>query len=343
MESIRVGVATDESAPHWEIYLQAVAAADGVEKVSIAGAAGPAAAQASSILGPKMEGSYASVGEMLERLRPHAALVTMEGRNAPEAIRAALSAGCHVMAEKPACTRAEDFEPLVRLAERSDRHLMLALATRLHPWIQQARDLVRQGRLGTLYGASFRFLADQTRLTTPEYQGSWFASKTRAGGGQLLWLGIHYIDLAQYISGQTIRKVAGLAGNVGGQPMDVEDSAAVALEFDGGLMGTLQCGYYLDKGYSCQLMFWGSEGRLSMDMLEGHSLEWYSKAEGVKQFPLESGVIPSLYPRFVQAGVDVARGVAAPFITGAEALEVLKAVFAVYRSSETGRTQTLSS
>ncbi len=340
METLRLGVVADESAPHWEIYLQAVAAARGVGKVSIAGVVGEAADQASSILGAQLEGMYATAGEMLERHRPSLALVTMEGKNAPDAIRAALAAGCHVMAEKPACTKAEDFEPLVRLAESGGRHLMLALATRLHPWIQKARDLVRQGSLGTLYGASFRFLADQTRLTAPEYQRSWFAFKARAGGGHLLWLGIHYIDLAQYISGQTIRKVAGLAGNVGGQPMDVEDSAVVALEFDGGLMATLQSGYYLDKGYSCQLFFWGSEGRLSMDLLEGKSLEWYSNGGGVTQFPAESA---SLYPRFVQAGVDAALGVAAPFITGADALQVLKAVFAVYRSSETGRTQALAS
>src|SRR6266446_6244773 len=101
------------------------------------------------------------------------------------------------------------------------------------------------------------FDAFQTRLKQPEYQRARYASKSRAGGGHLMWLGIHYLDLIQYISGDRIRQVTGFARNVGGTPIDVEDAAVVALQFAGGSVGTLHSGYYLDRGYHTRIMVWG--------------------------------------------------------------------------------------
>ncbi len=47
----------------------------------------------------------------------------------------------------------------------------------------------------------------------------------------LTWLGIHWLDLAMYVTGSRITHVAGFSGNVGGQPIDTEDSAAISLRF----------------------------------------------------------------------------------------------------------------
>src|SRR5260370_1397819 len=73
------------------------------------------------------------------------------------------------------------------------------------PAAMKARELIQSGMLGKLYGVDMYTIADQTRLKNPEYQRAWYASKSRAGGGHLMWLGIHYLDLIQYISGDRIR------------------------------------------------------------------------------------------------------------------------------------------
>src|SRR5690606_31388909 len=82
------------------------------------------------ILGSKLTGTYESPRTLLEQERPAMVLVTMEARLAPPVIDAALDAGCHVFAEKPACVNVEDFTALVRKADSKHRHLMLALANR---------------------------------------------------------------------------------------------------------------------------------------------------------------------------------------------------------------------
>ena len=86
---------------------------------------------------------------------------------------------------------------------------------------------------------------------------SWFASRAQAGGGFLIWLGIHWLDLVPFISGDRIRQVCGFARNVGGQPIEVEDAAVLALQFDKGMVGTMHSGYYLDRGDHNHCKIWG--------------------------------------------------------------------------------------
>src|SRR5690606_3796107 len=126
------------------------------------------------------------------------------------------------------------------------------------------------------------------------YQQSWFADRARAGGGHLAWLGIHWLDLAMFISGSDIAGVCGFTGIVGGQPLRAEDAAALALRFDNGALGTMVSGYFTDKGYHSHLKLWGSGGWLDYgEWLAGERsptpLVWQSHApehrtEGIARF-----------------------------------------------------------
>ena len=122
-----------------------------------------------------------------------------------------------------------------------------------------------------------------TRRGSPssDYQRSWFASRERAGGGHLIWLGIHYVDLIQFITGEQIVEVSAQTANVGGQPVNIEDSAAVSFRLSGGAVGTLQSAYYLDRGYHNGITVWGSDGWLRFDP-SGDSIEWYRRGGETK-------------------------------------------------------------
>ncbi len=182
-------------------------------------------------------------------------------------------------------------------------------------------------------------IADQARLTKPAYHKSWTAQKSRAGGGHLIWLGIHWLDLAAYITNSKIIQVAGFTGNVGGQPIDTEDSAAIALKFANGTFGTLQSGYYIDRGKHLFLKVWGSHGWLELhhDRPEA-PLEWQINGGPVQRYPptQQAGYTP-----WVQHVVRVAMGMEAPVLTTEESLHALQVVFAGYKAAETGRTQTV--
>ena len=98
-----------------------------------------ALAAARKALGQKLTSFEKDHARALAEYKPGVmALVTLEAVQAPPVIQAALEANCYVLAEKPSCVRSEDFEPLVRLADRQHRQLMLALAHRRRGTIQAA-------------------------------------------------------------------------------------------------------------------------------------------------------------------------------------------------------------
>jgi len=341
---IPVAILTHAAGPHLDAYLAGLAASSEVGEVSIADPSGATFAAAQKVLGPKLKVTGKDVAAVLREAKPKMALVTMEAVLAPPAIDAALEHGCHVMAEKPACVRAADFEPLVRKAEGKHLHLMLALANRLRPEVREARRLVSEGRLGKLYGAELHLIADQTRLKSESYRKTWFAQKARAGGGHLIWLGIHWLDLAMFVTGTGIEAVAGFSGNVGGQPMDVEDSNAAALRFSNGMFGTMTSGYYLDRGYHQHLKLWGEKGWLEVRQQNEIMLKWYSTAEpkvsGVQNYTPPNE--PTGYTPWVHACVRAAAGLQDPPVTGREGLRVLDAIYAFYEAAKLGQTKSVA-
>lgn len=341
---IPVAILTHAGGPHLDAYLTALAQCPEVDSVAIADAGGTTFAAAKKTLGDKLKLTSRDAASVLKEFKPKLALVTMEAVLAPPAIDAALEHGCHVYAEKPACVRASDFEPLVRKAEMKHLHLMLAFANRITPASQAAREIIRGGQLGKLYGVEIHLVADQTRLKSEGFRKSWLGQKARAGGGHFTWLGIHWLDLAMFITGANVEQVAGFSGVVGGQPMDVEDSNAVALRFDNGMFGTMTSGYYLDRGYHQHLKVWGANGWLWLCEQIDAPLKWQitagaGKTAGVQSFTKPNE--PKGYTPFVRAAVRAAAGIEEPPVTPRECLRVLDAIYAFYDAAQTGQTKSI--
>lgn len=338
-EKISVALMTHADGAHVSAYITALAASDVCESVVLSDPDGRWDAEAKRKLGDRLKAVYRNHEQMLAREQPTLALITYEARLAPQIILHALRANCHVFAEKPSCVRVADFEPLVREADSRHRHLMLALANRLNPEAMHARRLIARGEIGKVYGLEMHLVADQTRLTRKSYQQQWFTQKARAGGGHLIWLGIHWLDLAMHVTDASITSVSGFTANVGGQPIDVEDSAAAALQFDDGFLGTVTSGYYLDKGYHSHIKIWGSKGWLHLAAMRERPLHWSTTkgpASGkIQEFTQSKD--PRGYTPYVHAALRAAAGLADPPISNAHSLRALKTVFAIYDSAESGK------
>jgi len=295
---------------------------------------------AKPVLGDKLTRSYTNITKLLEHERPKLCMVSMEARHAPTVIEAALDHGSHVFAEKPACTKPAQFRRLANLADSKHLHLMLALANRTNPETVAAARMIRQGQLGQLYGLDMHVIADQTRLRSKSYQSQWYADKDRAGGGHLAWLGIHWLDLAMMITGTRIESVAGFTTNIGGQPIQVEDSATATLRFSNRMLGTLTSGYYLDKGYHTQIRIWGEKGWLNIDSVGSSKLTWYlssgSRAGEIQSF--QGAVEPRGYSPFVDAVITAIARDTQPPIDTADSLHAIQCVYNIYRSATTGKT-----
>ncbi len=339
-----VALFTHADGPHLPGYIDALAKTTEVGKVYLCDPDGSTEETVRNGVGAKFAAAYKTPAELFQSNKPLVAVFAMEAVLAPPAIQAALDAGCHVLAEKPASIRPADFVPLVATANAGKQQLMLALTNRLEPVVLEARRIIQAGEIGKIYGMELHTIADQTRVKSAGYQKSWMSQKCRAGGGHLTWLGIHWLDLAMYLTGSRITHVAGFAGVVGGEPIDTEDSAAMSLRFDNGTFGTLTSGYYLDRGKHLFAKIWGSQGWLELNYGTGNPLEWYTikgpQPETHRYTPSQPA---SSLHGMLRHLIRTASGKESPVLTPDDSLYVLQTIFAAYQAAESGHTQHVAS
>ena len=171
--SLTVCFCTHEGGPHVQSYLDAMRDTAEVKQVALSDPTGHWVQAARKTLGDRLTSVHTDAEAMLAELRPNCAVIAYEAALAPPVVRAALEAGCHVLAEKPACVSIEDMDELVALAAKQQRQLMLAFANRVRPEVQKARELVTGGVLGDIFGLEMHTIADQKRLTAPAYWERW--------------------------------------------------------------------------------------------------------------------------------------------------------------------------
>jgi predicted dehydrogenase len=119
---------------------------------------------------------------------------TWNSEHAPVTI-AALKAGKHVMCEKPMATNVEDAKAMLEAAKESGKHLQIGFVRRFGNDAEVLKDLIENGFFGDIYYAKASYLR---RNGNPE---GWFGDKSRSGGGPLVDLGVHVIDLVRYLEG----------------------------------------------------------------------------------------------------------------------------------------------
>ena len=202
------------------------------------------------------------------------------------------------------------------------------------------QGVIAEGAIGKIYGLEMHLVADQTRLTNKSYQAQWYTRKKRAGGGHLVWLGIHWLDLAQFVTGAEITEVAGFIANVGGQPIDIEDSATATLRFDNGALGTMTSGYYLKRGYHSHIKIWGSEGWLHLQQMLDKPLHWVSQkgAQAGKVQEWKGNRQPRGYTPYVRACIEACANDTDPPINNADSLRAIKVVYSIYEAAGKGKT-----
>ena len=238
----------------------------------------------------------------------------------------ALNHGLHVFCEKPDAVNVEEALKMKAAAEANDRVLMVMRNNRYAPESQYLKKYIEDGNMGEIYAGRCGW---QRRRGIPG-KGGWFTTKAQSGGGPLIDLGVHMIDLAMYlmgnprpvsVSGATFCKFADNDASADsanaefGEAMadgtfDVEDLAMGFIRFENGAVLQVE-------------VSWASNVEEEKNFVElrgtkaGFKWEWGK----IKVFGEKDGVLINEEPKFVpQQGVNM-----------------IKILRAMYESAQTGR------
>jgi predicted dehydrogenase len=162
--------------------------------------------------------------ELLARADIDAVIVATPQDSHVEIARAAISAGIHVLVEKPAARHVDELLGLPQLAAEHDVRVRVGFNLRYHRAFQQARRLVDSGILGPLLFVRARY-GHGGRLGLAS---EWRAQPQRSGGGELIDQGVHLIDLARWFLGEFV-EVNGFAHTYFWD-MPVDDNAFMVLK-----------------------------------------------------------------------------------------------------------------
>jgi 1,5-anhydro-D-fructose reductase (1,5-anhydro-D-mannitol-forming) len=197
---------------------------------------------------------YQSIEELVANPAIDAVYITSaNGSHAADTI-AALSAGKHVLVEKPIAARVEEGVAMLAEAKRTRLVLNVGHMLRHSRALQHARRLVQSGAIGKVRLATAIFgyeIAGTAR--------KWADDPVVAGGGALIDAGIHAIDAIRFVTGQSVTNQAAICVPA---PPRVETNAAVSLELDGG--ATAAISVCSDSDYMTELVIVGTAGRVTV-------------------------------------------------------------------------------
>ncbi len=201
---------------------------------------------------------------------------------------AALDAGKHVLCEKPLANTLREAEAMAAAATRAQARgvrSMIGFNYRRVPALALARELIAGGQVGEIRHVRAAYLQDW--LTDPAFPLTWRLQKEHAGSGALGDLGAHIVDLAQYLTGQLIAGVSGVAatfvperpvpGTTGAHgPVTVDDAVAFTGRLESGALASFEATRFAaGRKNALRIEVNGSRGSLAFDLERLNELEFF--------------------------------------------------------------------
>lgn len=264
---------------------------------------------------------------------------------------AALNAGKHVLTEKPDAINVEEVTKMKNAADKSGKVLMAIRNNRFMLPSVYAKKAIDRGDFGEIYAGRCGWIR---RRGIPG-KGGWFTTKAQSGGGPLIDLGVHMIDLAMYMMGNPTpvsvtgsiynkfadnkadadSKEAKFGDTNANGTFDVEDLAIGFIKFDNG--ASLQIEFSWASNIERESKFLelrGSKAGLKMDNDE---LSIFGERDGAlydehpmfRGFAGHAGAIRHFY--------DVVLYGAEPIFVPQQGVNMIKILSAIYESAKTGK------
>lgn len=292
----------------------------------------------------KIPKAFDDYRRLLELDDVHAVSVCTPPAVHAEATLAALAAGKHVICEKPMALNARQARAMVKAAKKARRVLAIDFQTRFAPDARFLKQLITEGELGDIYFARAVY---NRRRGIPAW--GVFHSKQHSGGGALMDIGVHFLDLALWLMGHpkpvsvlgaTYNKfgnredVYNRWGKWNTKEFDVDDFAVATIKLQNDATLTIECSWALNIEKDQQaLQLCGDRGGADLYPLKIYKDRGIGLVDWIPQGIQES---KSNHALCIADFVKAIREERPPLVRGEHGLLVAELIDAVYESARTG-------
>ena len=300
--------------------------------------------------------AYSSVEELLANCKPdYVDVCTWPSAHVPVAL-AAINAGCHVMCEKPTCHNLEDAIALKKAVDEKGVKFMLAVPLRYRKDVAYARKLVDEGVLGDVYYGKTAYVRQRG------LPGGWFACSKYSGGGPVIDIGVHRIDLAWYMMGcpkpvsvmaTAVYKIGDYlsetkeeivsdvvsennawgGGQVDDYKFDVEDSASGVIRFENGAQLIFETAWSFNGPENCSTQIAGDKAGITLEPFKIYK----DNGKSVIEESIEGDFKSDIFVNEIDHFIDCIRNDKTPSSDVNQALQLQMMLMGIYESAKTGR------
>jgi predicted dehydrogenase len=247
--------------------MQAIVEADIADVVAIADPSPEMAAEAQKLApGAKI---VAGLDEILDANVDGLVIATPSAMHAEQSIRA-LSRGIAVFCQKPLGRNAAEAQSVIDAARKADSLIGVDFSYRFTQGMQRIAEIMCAGELGHIFAVDLVF----HNAYGPDK--AWFYDPAQSGGGSVMDLGVHLVDLALWVMGfpevtSVTSKLFAGGELLGPAPDQVEDYAIATLQLRSGTAVRLACSWRLQAGRDAIISaaFYGTQGGAALHNVNG--------------------------------------------------------------------------
>ena len=276
---------------------------------------------------------YTSMDELLAQSDIDAVYIATPVFTHKEQVFAAAKAGKHILLEKPMGLTAAEGEEMRRFCEECGVKLGVGFMMRFHGAHEEIRRLLAAGELGEVVTAYAKF-----NCLSPVSDKKWRQTKAFSGGGTMMDMGIHCIDLLQFMTTMNATAVTAFCGNQIFRYPDTEDGATAILRMPNGAFFTVEANFNVpDTIGGCRFEIYGTKGCITAEGTLGQT------ETGTARITTESGTraivydTKNMYTKEIEALANAILNDTAVPVTAEQAIFNQRIVEAVYESQETER------
>lgn len=259
---------------------------------------------------------------------------------------AAAHAGVHVLCEKPVTITLNAADRMIEESNKAGIQFGVIFQRRFWPAAQRMRKAIDDGKLGkiTLGECSVRIYRDRNYYASDPWRGKWATE----GGGVLMNQAVHSFDHFQWFMGKPVEVYGKYATFKHGAYIDVEDTVAATVVFEGGALGVIQAATtFGTPGFGFRVSVHGDNGStVSVWELpegqQGVNDVWTIPGEeslraGWEEEDKDKPGFPLFHVLQIQEFLQSVVAGRSPAITGSDARNSLELILAIYESSRTGK------